>query len=191
MLSPSDRQSGELFRRTTGFYQDLGKPIAAAKETERALTLASGSRVISLPGSADTVRGYSGVDLLILDEAAMVPDELLIATSPMRAVSRGRLVALSSPKGQRGWFYEAWNDPLVPWERIKATAHDCPRISKEFLDSERRVLGERWFKQEYLCSFESAEDQFFSTEDVMAAMDSSIKSVLGGRYDGVEPAFPG
>ena len=34
-------------------------------------------RVIALPGGEETIRGYSGVNLLIIDEAARVADELV------------------------------------------------------------------------------------------------------------------
>lgn len=47
-------------------------------QTESALRLElqNGSRIISLPGKEQTVRGFSGVRLLAIDEAARVPDEL-------------------------------------------------------------------------------------------------------------------
>ena len=144
---------GELFRKVVGFYSDLGKPIPPQRETALSLSLTNGSRVVSLPASPDTIRGYSAVDLLVIDEAAMVPDELFVAVNPMLAVSRGRLVCLSTPLGKRGWFFESWNDPQADWERVKVTAEDCPRIAPEFLEEQKKSLGERWFRQEYLCSF--------------------------------------
>lgn len=179
LLSPSLRQSGELFRKLTGFYADLGKPIPPERETALSLTLANGSRVISLPANPGTIRGYSAVDLLIIDEAAMVPDDLFVAVNPMLAVSQGRLVCLSTPLGKRGFFFEAWNDPQVDWERFKVTAKDCPRIAPEFLEEQKQSLGERWFRQEYLCSFEETIDQIFSTESVLAAFDSQHEPLFG------------
>jgi hypothetical protein len=172
LLSPSLRQSGELFKKLTGFYADLGKPLAATQESATTLALENGSRVVSLPGSPDTIRGFSGVRLLVIDEAAMTSDDLFVAASPMLAVSRGRLVALSTPMGQRGWFHDQWEDPTATWERVKVTAHDCPRVDPAFLVEQRLLLGERWFRQEYECSFEATLDQVFSTEDVLAAFDS-------------------
>ena len=136
LLSPSLRQSGELFRKLAGFYADLGKPIPPVQETALSLTLTNGSRVVSLPASPDTIRGYSAVDLLVIDEAAMVPDELFIAVNPMLAVSQGRLVCLSTPLGKRGWFHESWNDPQADWERVRVTAEGCPRIATEFLEEQ-------------------------------------------------------
>ena len=60
------------------------------------MELANGSRIISLPGSEKTVRGYSAVSLVIMDEAARVPDELLQAVRPMLATTSGRFIALAA-----------------------------------------------------------------------------------------------
>src|SRR5215203_6670706 len=50
MLSPSLRQSGELFKKAAGIYRDLGRPVPADSETALTLTLENGSRIVSLPG---------------------------------------------------------------------------------------------------------------------------------------------
>ncbi len=179
LLSPSLRQSGELFRKLVTFYGDLDRPIPAVGELATSLTLTNGSRVVSLPGTHETVRGFSGARLVVIDEAAMVPDELFVAVNPMLAVSRGRLVCLSTPLGKRGWFHDAWEGPREPWQRVKVTALDCPRIDPAFLAEQRQTLGERWYRQEYLCSFEETVDQVFSTESVLAAFSSREQPLFG------------
>jgi hypothetical protein len=110
LLSPSQRQSGELFRKVLDAYNTLKRPVPASYETQLKLELANGSRVVCLPGREETIRSFSGVNLLILDEAARVPDDLYRSVRPMLAVSQGRLVALSTPFGQRGWFYQEWKN---------------------------------------------------------------------------------
>ena len=149
VLSPSLRQSGELFRKVLGHFNALGRPVPVTGESALRVEFANGSRVVSLPGDEGTIRGFSGVTLLIIDEAARVMDDLYFAVRPMLAVSRGRLVALSTPFGQRGWFYDAWQSNEA-WERVRVTANECPRITEEFLAGERRTLGERWYRQEYM-----------------------------------------
>jgi hypothetical protein len=178
MLSPSERQSGELFLKSMTYFQALGSPLPTEKLTERQVTFGNRSRIISLPGSETTVRGYSGANLLVLDEASYTSDALMTAVTPMLAVSRGRLIGLSTPAGKRGWFSDRWHDGGDDWRRIRVPATDCPRISKEFLEVERRSLGERWFKQEYLCSFEDAVGQFFSNSDIESAF-SDEQSLFG------------
>lgn len=108
VLSPTLRQSGELFRKILDLYAALGRPVPLVSASALKLELANGSRVVSLPGTESTVRGFSGVALLIIDEAARVSDALYCAVRPMLAVSKGRLVALSTPFGKRGWFHDAW-----------------------------------------------------------------------------------
>jgi hypothetical protein len=98
LLSASGRQSGELFVKVKDLWSALGRPVAARTPRDNALRLelANGSRVISLPGEESTIRGYSGVALLVIDEAARVDDGLYYSVRPMLAASRGRLIALTT-----------------------------------------------------------------------------------------------
>lgn len=173
LLSPSLRQSTELFRKVKGFYVELGRPVPSVQESVHTLVLENGSRIVSLPASPDTVRGFSGVRLLVIDEAAMVPDALYIAVNPMLAVSQGRLVCLSTPMGKRGWFHDAWEASSSLWERFTVTAWNCPRIPRAFLSGQQKLLGDRFFRQEYECSFEETFGQIFSTETIRSAFDTN------------------
>jgi hypothetical protein len=166
LLSPSQRQSTELFRVVLGMYRYLDRPVQPEAENQMSLALANGSRVVSLPGNESTIRGYSGTKLLIVDEAAQVTDSLYKSVRPMLAVSGGRLLALSTPFGSSGWWYDAWHDARQPWERYLITAHECPRISPAFLADEERTMGEWWFRQEYLCEFMSDEFALFDPNDL-------------------------
>jgi hypothetical protein len=177
LLSPTLRQSGEIFRKVLDVFNALGRPVAVTAESALRLELANGSRVVSLPGTESTVRGFSGVAMLIIDEAARVDDPLYFAVRPMLAVSQGRLVALSTPFGKRGWFYEEWSG-TGDWERVKITADQCPRITPEFLAEERRALGERYWRQEYMTSFEDVIDAVFSAADIAAALSDDVKPLF-------------
>lgn len=179
LLSPSQRQSGELFRKVIAVYKSLGRPVPSESENALSLTLENGSRVVSLPGMESTVRSYSAVRLLLVDEAARVPDDVIAAVRPMLAVSGGQLIALSTPYGMRGWWYEAWENGGPAWERVLSPASECPRISPAFLAEERAALGPWFYEQEYECQFRSAGGQMF-TEEMIAAMFSAA----------VEPLFP-
>jgi hypothetical protein len=172
LLSPSLRQSGELFRKVVALNNAIGRPVPAVQETALSLALANGSRVVSLPGTEGTVRGYSGVNLLVIDEGSRVEDALYNAVRPMLAVSGGKLVVLSTPAGKRGWFYRAWVSD-EDWRRVRVTADMCPRISPDFLAAERLALGERWYRQEYCVSFEDAVDAVFAEADIVAMADGA------------------
>jgi hypothetical protein len=150
-----------------------GQPV---RQTALQLELANGSRVVSLPGTPDTLVGFSGVRLLIIDEAARVPDELYFSARPMLARSRGRLLLLSTPKGKRGFFYEEWQKTQEaraagkpgPWEEVRVTAADCAWLDSAFLAAEEASIGPYWFRQEYLCSFEENVGALFREADIEA-----------------------
>ncbi len=179
LLSPSLRQSQELFKKVRQFYT-ASPSVPIKTESALQLELVNGSRIIALPGKEETIRGYSGVRLLIIDEASRVDDGLYFGVRPMLAVSGGRMIALTTPFGKRGFFFDAWEKGGPEWERIKVTAHDCPRISAQFLEEERSTMGDWWFSQEYLCEFRDTTDQVFSYDLVMAAMSDSAAPMFGG-----------
>jgi hypothetical protein len=175
LLSPTQRQSHELFRKALDAFRAIPTAIPIIQESALRMELENGSRIVALPGKETTVRGFSGVRLLAVDEAARVPDELYYSVRPMLAVSGGRLVALSTPFGTRGWWYEAWESDEA-WERYLVPAAECPRISSEFLEEERRSMGEWWWAQEYGCEFLDAETQPFGREDVEAAFEEEVEA---------------
>jgi Terminase large subunit, T4likevirus-type, N-terminal len=138
-LAPALRQSQELFAKVLGFYRDLGHPMIPHAERKLSLELENESRIVTLPGSEKTIRGFSGVSLLVVDETARVADELYFAVRPMLAVSGGSLMMLSTPHGKRGVFFEEWTGG-EGWERYEVPASEVPRIPPEFLEEERRAL---------------------------------------------------
>lgn len=180
LLSPSLRQSSELFKKCLAVYRALGRPVPADSETALTLTLENGSRIASLPGTEGTVRGFSGVTLLLVDEASRVPDDLYYAIRPMLAVSGGRLVALSTPWGKRGWWYDAWAQGGAAWERVRVPAEQCPRITPAFLAEERATLPDLVYRSEYGCEFTDTVDQVFRTEDVLGAISAEVAPLFGG-----------
>jgi len=179
LLSPSLRQSQELFAKVLTAYRRLGRPVPADAENKLSLELENGSRVLALPGKEGTIRGYSGVKLLVLDEASRIADALYHACRPMLAVSGGRLLMLSTPFGKRGVFFQEWTEG-VTWERVELRADQCPRIPPEFLAAERASLPAWIYRQEYECSFEETLDQVFSYEHVHAALSADIEPLFGG-----------
>jgi hypothetical protein len=176
-LAPALRQSQELFAKVLNFYRDLDRPVSPQAERKLSLELENGSRIVTLPGTEKTIRGFSGTSLLIVDEASRVADELYFAVRPMLAVSGGSLMMLSTPYGRRGVFFEEWTGGHG-WERYKIPAAECPRISSEFLEEERNTLPSWVYRQEYECSFEETEDQVFTTEMVERAVSSEVKPLF-------------
>jgi hypothetical protein len=133
--------------------------------------------VISLPGTEATTRGYSKVSLLVVDEAARVEDSIVAAIRPMLSITRppGRIVALSTPAGERGWWWQAWVSG-TEWLKVSADASANPRIDPAFLESEREVLGAELFSQEYECRFLGiGAEQVFHPDDIKNAFKRGVR----------------
>jgi hypothetical protein len=180
LLSPSLRQSQELFRKLKDCYNAVACDALPKIIEESALRLEfdNGSRVVALPGSEQTVRGFSAVSLLILDEASVIEDALYQSLRPMLAVSDGRIILLSTPRGKRGFFFDVWSGGNDDWHRTRITAQECPRISPEWLDNERKTIPDFWFRQEFGCEFVETSDQLFSYEDIQAIFSNDVKPLF-------------
>jgi hypothetical protein len=170
VASPSFRQSAEFIRKVSGFLRTLHVKPRGGGQNAASLILPNSSRIVGIPGKQATIRGFSSVSFLLIDEAAQVPDDLYAAVRPMLAASNGSLWLLSTPHGQRGFFYETWSRGGPRWRRFRVPATLRPRISKQFLAEERRILGDRIIQQEYLCEFTENNRQFIPQHLIEAAL---------------------
>lgn len=154
-----------------------GAPRPTA-ESKQGTELSNGARILSLPGTEKTIRGIAGVDLVVMDEAARVEDELLTAVRPMMATKPdARLVALTTPAGKRGWFYDAWVGDDPSWERVRVPASECPRITQEFLNEELKALGAIKFSEEYGLEFHDPEESVFPLAIIQAAFTQEVRAL--------------
>lgn len=178
VVSPSARQSGEFVRKAAEFARRLGIRAKGDGDNEMSLEFPNRSRMVGLPANETTIRGFSAVSLLLVDEAARVHDDLYRAIRPMLAVSAGTLWLMSTPFGARGFFWEAWTRGGGEWLRVRVPAPECPRIPRAFLESERETLGERWYRQEYLCEFVDTGSAMFGRDLVERAITREIEPLV-------------
>lgn len=161
VLSPSLEQTGEFLRKVREMVERAGMLKGGGK---RSVRLTNGAMVMGAPENQKLIRGYSAPLLLVVDEAAQVKDTVYEAVRPMLATGKGRIVLLSTPYGQRGFFWKAWMEEGEEWMRVAVPATRCARIGKEFLEREKARMGEELFGQEYLCEFTGATQAGVSAE---------------------------
>jgi hypothetical protein len=178
LVAPTQRQSGLLYRKVSRFLKAL-EPVEQLEADNRlSCVLRNGSEVVALPGEPDNLRGYSDPRLVLLDEAAYLQEGVFEAVFPMLAVSGGRLVLLSSPNGARGYFHRAWTGLEGDWHRVKATADDCPRIPREYLEKMRKRMPPWKFAQEFFCHFADSENQIFGHDLIRSAIRAEIQPLF-------------
>lgn len=177
LISPSQRQSIELLGKVRQLAMAQSTPLGLDQMSQLSMRLANRSRIVAVPGRAEFIRGFSA-DCIVLEEAAWMTDGLYEAVRPMLAVSGGRLIALSTPFGRRGWFHAAWTS-AEDWHRTMVPATEVPRISAEFLEQERQSIPNAVFQAEYMCQFTDTLDSVFASEDILDALSDDVKPLFG------------
>jgi hypothetical protein len=188
LISRSLRQSKELLRYIKQAYRAIGKPLPATRSSDTHLELSTGSRILALPGKEETIRTFQGVNLLILDEASRIPDMLYGSVRPMVGTANGRTLCLSTPFGQRGFFWRSWCDDTGPWTRFRIPWTQCPRLTPEFIAQERRQFGDSWVSQEYECDFTACDGRVYPDFD-KAIVHDWTPPAIGKRVGGIDWGF--
>jgi hypothetical protein len=170
VIAPTLRQSRNLFDRLEFCLLNdasVGRPTV---HTRTMIRLPHGGTVRALPGDKpDMVRGLTATSV-ILDEAAFCRESIMAILLPMLATTNGSMAMLSTPSGPTGVFYDAWQSD--DWHKTMVLAHDCPRITIDFLEDAKRQLGDLAFRQEYLCEFIQTSTAFFSADMIDAAFSN-------------------
>ena len=173
--SPSKRQSAEWMRKAKRMLRRMGIKPKGDGDNAVSLLLPNGSRIVGLPRVEDTIRGFSAVSMLVIDEASRVSDEMMYeALRPMLAVGDGELWMMSTPRGKSGFFYETWEHGGPDWMRVLGPATECAQISKRFLEEQRRVMGVDKFRQEHMCEFVGRGLGVFDRALVESMLDDDV-----------------
>ncbi len=190
IISYSLRQSIEVFRRVREIISSLRKVQVihgadtyvlddVIREAGSYLELGNGSRVVSLPNNPDALRGYRA-DMVYVDEAAMFRDDSGLKTAVMltTAAKNGRVTLVSTPKGRRGWFYEAYRDAVEKktWSLHRIHYSMSPHISKHDIEALRKTLSPLEWAQEMELEFLEESNAAFPYEIILSCVSDYIQT---------------
>lgn len=184
IVSASLRQSMILFDRVLGFiYSSKILPLSVKRKTRTLVELSNGSRIIALPCSGALLRGYTA-DLVVMDEAAFMPEEVISQVIfPMLATTNGSAILLSTPWGKENIFYRAFMNPN--YSVYKVRSDECPLISREFLEEQRRNMTAMAYRREYEAEFIEAATSYFTQDLIRSCIDPALE--LETDLEGVKP----
>lgn len=179
VVAPSERQSRELFKKVLFFRHMSGSKIRSVRSTLTELELENGGRLICVPASSDSIRGFTVErGLIIFEEAAFIPDDVFSAVIPMRG-QHGRIIMITTPNGPRGSFYDYWSAGKV--SKIFARSLDQPRLAEK-VEFDREYMPPVKFKQEHECQFIGAGMPFFDHTTIRRAFVDEPPLILGDIY---------
>ena len=178
LAGPTGRQSGHIMTKSREYAQKLGLALGAPPPGCDGYKLPNGSKIISLPDNDATIRGFSAPRLIIVDEAAFASDELIAALRPMLAVSAGRMMLLTTPNGQSGYFYEKWHEENKEFHKILCRADACARIDPKTLAGFRASMTKAEYAQEFDCQFQAEGSEGIPRETFRKNISPDIKPMF-------------
>lgn len=179
--------------------------FGVGRDTRTEINFKNGSRIICLPVGRDgsNIRGF-GADLLIVDEAAFIPDEIFQEVlSPMLAVGDGEFFLLSTPFGKKGFLFDRYqesvklNDPDSDewnegeWVSMRVPTEENPLIPDKFIKEQRENLTRTQFKQEILGIFDESSNAFFTREELESCTRPSVSRTSDVVFLGADIAAGG
>lgn len=146
----------------------VGSPLLASSVVDdhaSLVTLANGSEVRSVPASERQVRGWT-VDTLLVDEAALVGEDLLLGAAIPTTSARpdARIVLASSPLTTAGAFYDFVVRGEAGAEHVRAfrwRLEDASWITPSAIEAARESMSSLRFAAEFLGEWASGGDLLF------------------------------
>jgi phage FluMu gp28-like protein len=178
IVSPSEKQSINFLNYAKEYYvkylTQTNKDLTD-RFTHQELELRNGGKILSLPNSSKTIRGFVG-DLIIFDEMAHIENarELFDAVYPM--ITRGgSCIMISTPLGEGNLFSEYWRE----YERYGFKKHlinwkECPDFSQEKMDKLKLSMDEISWRQEYENEFLGTLESYFTMDLIYKVIDKNI-----------------
>lgn len=171
-VAPAERQAKIIAREIGRQLQSTDLHITRPTQTE--LELSNGARVVALPSTSDTIRGFMSVSLLIIDECAFLQGEgggedLIAGVLPM-LTEDGQVFFSSTPAGKNNHFARLFLDakPGDGVHRIVVKGTEIPRL-KDKVERMRRTLSATKFRQEIEVEMLSDGQAYFQMDLIEAA----------------------
>lgn len=182
-ISPSFAQGKKVFREIVNLLSQT-QLIAKKNSTDLTISLINGSFLQFFTAMNPTaIRGQTISGLLVIDEAAYLPEEtsdgqLLwpMVIQPITKAKKPKIIFVSTPNGKSGIFYEKYLQGLnsQTTRTVECNIYEDTTISKEDIDELKATTPPLAFKQEFECKFldsaltvfEGYEKQFIDYQNV-------------------------
>lgn len=187
IISATHRQSRHVLSKIINLIQDSILSKSVRKLGRDRVLLSNGSTILALPSGrfGHGIRGYTA-HLVILDEAAFIPEEVITrAVLPMLSATGGTCWMLSTPWDRRHIFYKAYQSEYWSSYHLPSTLN--PMISREFLEEQRKLVGEERFRAEYLAKFIDEEGSYFSMSLLRRRVKDYTPKPTEGMIVGYDP----
>lgn len=187
LIAPTLRQAQIIFWEIERLLTGSMIEFMIERKTQTMIWFKNKSSIHAVPSgrTGATVRGFTP-KMIIVDESAFVPDEVLKSVLPSLLGQKGTIIMCSTPFGKRGYFYEA----SLRWTEFYAKSTDNPMVQNDplFVEEIKRLTKEE-YAQEVEAEFLSETDNFLSRDLILECVyEGKLPTEVEGTYMGVDIA---
>ena len=185
VVAPNFSLSSIIWDYVTDLIKNLGIEVDKFNQKDKVVRLINGSvfRLLSA-NNRDSLIGR-GANLLIVDEAAVIPNDEYFVRDLRPALStfkNSRCLWISTPRGKGNYLYNyflrggdsefpEWGSNLFTWEAN-------PLLSVNDVEEARKAMSRAMFAQEYECEWTTTEDQVYDALNE----ETHIGEFIGERF---------
>lgn len=190
VVAPNFSLSNIIWEYVQGFIRQLGLELRRNNNQEKMLQLVNGStfRLLSAK-NRDSLVGRAA-NLLIIDEAAVIPDDEYFIRDlrpVLSTFSDSRCLFITTPRGKANYVYEYYlrgeDEEYPDWGCGLYTCKSNPYLSEKDIEEAKRTLPENEFLQEYFCKWTVFEGQIYSLDEETHLKDLSDIQPMDPRFD--------
>jgi PBSX family phage terminase large subunit len=185
VVAPNFSLSSIIWDYVTDLIKKMNIEVEKFNQKDKIVKLINGStfRLLSA-NNRDSLIGRAA-NLLIIDEAAIIPDDQYFTRDLRPALSTfrdSRCLWISTPRGKGNYLYEYYlrgEDPEFPeWGSTLHTWRSNPMLAESDINEARRSSTRALFAQEYECAWTVTEAQIYEHLD----QDRHMTNCKGKRF---------
>jgi len=176
ILAATEDQAGEDMGKVKEFMSCDPSYPEVLRNSDSEIELSNGSRVVVVPATEKSARGYSRPKTIILDECSRI-DDMVYKSGVIPMLTKNpecELIAISTPNGKRGFFHKiTQNDG---WERYEVrspwdvTDDGWGLVAAVDEAVYRATMASRGIKAYYSPQHTSYEEQIFNLGEMCRDM---------------------
>ncbi len=172
VVAPNFTLSSIIWDYVTDLIKQMNIETDRYNQKDKVVQLANGSvfRLLSA-NNRDSLVGRAA-NLLIIDEAAIIPDDEYFTRDLRPALSTfpdSRCLWISTPRGKGNYLYRYYmqgqSDEYEDWGSAVYTWRSNPRLSEKDVLEAKRAMTNALFMQEYECAWTTTEAQIYPQLD--------------------------
>ena len=193
-----ERQAYELYQKFVRFMQAVAPEMIKGRVLQNKMELKSGLTIRALPCGRDGagLRNYAAAKIAV-DEAHYVEDAVFVAIEPMLLTTGGTMDLMSTTRGNKGRFREAFEKDsgfrtfhyktmdVIQKREITSSWTEAQRdFAIDFIKKKEKQMTKNQFKQEFEAEFLDSLQQFFPGRliDALLILEAQEIPKQGCRY---------